>query len=80
MHDCCRIDRRAVTQGRFETQLVAGSNRSFIQPVTQTPHDAIHVQLPVRAEHDLEKNLALKFQLASFISVNRIGLESYLNW
>ena len=50
MHDRGRVDRLIVVLGRLESHLVGSRDRSFVQAVTQTPHHAIHVQLPISPE------------------------------
>ena len=44
--------------------------------MTQAADDAIHMQLSVGRETHFKKNFTFKLQLASFLGVNRIRLES----
>src|SRR6185312_1325627 len=39
---------------------------------------AIHVQLPVRPEHDFQENLPLEIQLARLLRIDRLGLVDNL--
>jgi hypothetical protein len=50
MHNRRRIYRLIEMLGRFESHLVGGRDRSLVQSMTQAPHHAIHMQLPVRRE------------------------------
>jgi len=50
MHNRSRIDRLIVMLGRLEPDLVGSRDRSLVQAVTHSPHNAIHVQLPVCSE------------------------------
>ncbi len=50
MDDRRRIDRLIEMLGRLEPHLVGGCDCCFVQTVTQTPHNAIHVQLSIRSE------------------------------
>ena len=59
MHNCSRVYRDAIVQRRLESHLIRGCDGRFIEPVTHATHDAIHVQLSVRAEHDFQQDLSL---------------------
>ena len=50
MHNRRRIDRLIVMLGRLESHLAGSRDRGLVQAVTHSPHNAIHVQLPVCSE------------------------------
>ena len=59
MHDCRGICSYAIAQRRFESHLVSSVNCRFIESMTHTAHYTVYVQLPVRAERDLQQNFTL---------------------
>ncbi len=69
----------AVAQSRLESHLIGGCNSSFVQPMPQTAHNAIHVQSSVCPEHHFQQNFSLKLQTASFVGINRVRLEGDLH-
>jgi len=50
MHGCGGIYRLIVVLCRLKAHFVGGGDRRFVQTVTQAPHHAIHMQLPVCSE------------------------------
>src|SRR5580692_925678 len=79
MYDCRRIYWCAHTLRRLEPHLAGSSHRRFIQPMTQSPYDAIHMQLPIRAKQHFEQNFSLQLQLAGFLGINRTGFRNNLH-
>ena len=76
MHDCGGIHRLAVAKSGLETHLVGSCHSSFIQPVAQAADDTVDVQLSIGPKHHFEQNFSLQPQLAGFIGISRIWLES----
>src|SRR4029077_20598597 len=62
-------------QSRLETNLVGGSDRSFIEAVTETAYYTVHMQCSVCRKTHFQQDLAFQLHIASFLGVNRIRLE-----
>src|ERR1700733_2873524 len=78
MYDCRGIYRCTHTLRWLEPHLAGSSHRRFIQPMTQSTYDAIHMQLPIRAKQHFEQNFSLQLELAGLLRINRAGFRNNL--
>ena len=73
------ISRLAILLSGFELNFLRRADCRFVQPMTEAMHYLHHANLSGRSEHDIKQNLALNFELSTFISVDRAGLECNLS-
>ncbi len=77
MDECGRIGRLSIAPGGLEANLLGGTNRCFVQAVTETLHHTQNSKLAGRFKNDFKYYFSFNPQISGFGRISRGWLGNH---